>query len=297
MSRYELHFVVSPTAPFGLPSGDHVVRPAGPQSIAGPAIHLRSRKVASHGTLPLYRADEDALAIALESAVGHVSVRDNFATVVIDAGNAEVAYQRGTGLVERLCQSLSVLSGLRFSAEFQFCEDDLGNVTTRDERVSIPVGTFTVYNLIDLAERFGAAFDWAIKADDRVGKALLYVEHAFILTEIAQSRATNARNAAFSRGLAFLQLFKALSLIVGEPGTDSDYQRRCRALGLPHDFWLARVKPLYDVRNDDDVAHYHIAPPDLGAFRDHFASALEVLREALDAYARHLPAMDRDRDA
>jgi hypothetical protein len=63
----------------------------------------------------------------------------------------------------------------------------------------------------------------------------------------------------------FLQLFKALVVLVGEPGVDSDYQRRARHLDLPADFWQSRVKPLYDVRNDEDVAHYRLAEPTPGA--------------------------------
>lgn len=85
-------------------------------------------------------------------------------------------------------------------------------------------------------------------------------------------------------------MFKALTAIVGDPSSDRDYQSRCRKLGLPKTFWQEKAKPLYDIRNDDDVAHYTHTLPEPGAFLGRFSQAVAVFRESLTAYMNTLAA-------
>jgi hypothetical protein len=83
---------------------------------------------------------------------------------------------------------------------------------------------------------------------------------------------------------AFLQMFKALVTIVGEPGVDGDHQQRAKRLGLGADFWVSRVKPLYKIRNESDVAHYSLRTNDFSAAHAQFIAASVVFRDALTAY-------------
>ena len=105
-----------------------------------------------------------------------------------------------------------------------------------------------------------------------------------MLQEFSETHPLSSPHAAFSRALAFLQLFKALTAIVGDPSSDRDYQSRCRKLGLPKDFWQTKAKPLYEIRNDDDVAHYSHSFPEPGAFLTQYSQAVVVFREALSAH-------------
>ncbi|HWR53740.1 MAG TPA: hypothetical protein VN428_21705 [Bryobacteraceae bacterium] len=284
MPRYEVHYVFTPTAPFGLPDGAKLVLPAGERTISGPLVHVKAGAVASHGTLSEFRRDADALALTCGDDECMLVMHDNFGHIALQASSAQEAHERVQPIVDRLCRGLSIETGQRFSAELQFIEDASHNVSVLQPPKVLSLGTTSTFNIPQLRGQFERTVNWARDDDPSIDKALVYVEHAFLLNEFAASLGVLSEQAAFSRGLAFLQLFKALSVILGEKGQDSDYQRRFRVLGLPPTFWKDKVEPLYVIRNDEDVAHYRLHPLDPGAFTTAFGKALAVLREALAAY-------------
>jgi hypothetical protein len=75
---------------------------------------------------------------------------------------------------------------------------------------------------------------------------------------------------------------------LGEPCVDSDYQNRFLRFGLTKGYWQDRVRPLQDVRNDFDVAHYSLSPGDIERVEKSFAVAGTVCREVLQAYVKYL---------
>jgi hypothetical protein len=174
------------------------------------------------------------------------------------------------------------------SAEFYGVEDAEGDPVKVKRWGVEKLFTLTTYDLVQLRERMLAAVKIARHDEPLLRKALLYFDHALLVFGEASNMPFKSPHEAFYRGLAFLQLYKGLSLVIGEPGTDRDYQSRFRKLGLPHDFLSTRVKPLYDVRNDEDVAHYSREFPDSDAFVARFQQAVAVFRDTLVAYARSL---------
>jgi hypothetical protein len=236
-----------------------------------------------HGSLSEYRRSEEAIRAQFSDRAVRASFEDNFMAVEIDVPDAKAAYGAAQAFAELFAQGLAVQFGIRVRAEFLFLEDDRGVPQRVPKSYQIPFGA-TWYNLAETRERLGTAFRWAIAADDRSRKAMLYFDHACLLADFAWTLPLTKPHAAFSYALAFLQLFKALAAIVGEPGVDRDYQRRAADLGLPTDFWSSRVKPLYLIRNDEDVAHYSLQQPEPGAFPSRFRDAAGVFKEALSAY-------------
>ena len=204
-------------------------------------------------------------------------------TVSLEASDPKAAHHAARTFAELFAQSFSVQFGMRFTVEFLFVEDEHGVPQRVPKSVQVPFGA-TWYNLSVTRDRLRIAFDWTITADDRSRKAMLYFDHACLLADFAWTLPPTGPHATFSYALAFLQLFKALVAIVGEPGVDRDYQRRAADLGLPPDFWSSRVKPLYVIRNDEDVAHYSLQEPEPGSFVGRFREAAEVFKEALSAY-------------
>ncbi len=207
---------------------------------------------------------------------------DNFMVLETDADSAQAAYDACSLVADNLMQALSVLHGNRFSAVWTSIESADGVRQLIKKLDAIPVLQATIFNTQALQDRIAIAVRWADISDQRLKKAFLYFEHACLLREFAQSLQPYGAHAAFSNAMAFLQLFKALTAIVGEPGTDLDYQRRAKELGLGSDFWRERVKPLYLVRNDDDVAHYSLEMPD--SSRDRFGEAAATFKDAAEAY-------------
>src|ERR1700752_2693661 len=284
MPLFKAHYRISPAGPFGLPDGERIVFPSNPagRSVAAPTIHAGTGIRVAHGSLSEYRKSEEAILAQFSSGGVNVSFEDNFMTVSLEASDPKAAYEAARAFAQLFTQSFSVQFGMRFRAEFLFVEDEHGVPQRVPKSVQIPFGA-TWYNLSVTRDRLGIAFDWTTTADDRCRKAMLYFDHACLLAEFAWTLPLTEPHATFSYALAFLQLFKALMVIVGEPGVDRDYQRRAAELGLPADFWSLRVKPLYLVRNDEDVAHYSLQLPAPGAFLDRFREAADVFKEALSA--------------
>jgi hypothetical protein len=216
-----------------------------------------------------------------------VRLRDNFLKLTIDGETVQAAAEVGLPQFESFLQGLSVLYGQIFSANLLSAEDESGNPKSFQLGPrKLELFKTTVYNFADLQKKVEKAAYWATHGDAAARKALFYSEHAALLRQFSETLPVDSPHASFSRALAFLQLFKALTALVGDPSSDPDYQSRFRRLGLPSDFWLSRAKPLYNVRNDEDVAHYSHAMPKNMDFYQQYGDAMAIFREALDAYVK-----------
>lgn len=241
----------------------------------------------AHGTLSEYRKPEDALAASCSLGSSSIFLRDNFLELTTDAESAQAAVESSRPHLESFLQSLTVLYGQLFTASILSAEDDKGepkqvHVTRRSQQLF----RATVYNLGELKNKVETAAEWVSYGDDATRKSLFYAEHAALLRQFSETLPFESPHAAFSRALAFLQLFKALTALIGDPSSDKDYQSRFRRIGLPADFWTNRAKPLYNVRNDADVAHYSHEMPDASAFLDQYGAALGAFRDALAAHVQ-----------
>jgi hypothetical protein len=288
MARYRVHVLLEPPGPFGLPDGEKVVIPTGPtdpRTYISPTLDTRTGQIADYGTLSEYRRPESAFTFAGETGAARIEVRDNFLSCEVDATTPREAYDIAEREIDRICRGLTVTYGARFSAAFRFIETLEGEPLRHPRpRMGMRFGA-TFYNFAQLRSHFAAATTWSYVTDPRLAKALLYAEHAHILHEVAGDADPGAEHSAFTYALAFLQLFKAVTAILGEPGTDRDYQRRFREIGLPDSFWDERVKPLLLVRNDEDVAHYSLEQPAVGELMRKFSEAAKVLRECIAVFA------------
>ena len=294
MRGFRFLFRLNPPGFFGLPDGDRMVIPAGPEprTLKSPVLDNRSGKLVSHGTLPLYRQADEAVSANLTTSRFSVSIKDNFLDIGTAGDDPQAVTDGVLAYVDTLIQALSSMYGERFLASLLVAEDETG--APLDVRVvprKVQLFAATVYNTAELSERFVKAATWAAAADDVARKALFYFEHACLLNEFSQTLPLSGPHAAFSRASAFLQLFKALTSIIGDPSSDRDYQSRCRSLGLPKDFWQTSAKPLYDVRNEDDVAHYTHELPEPGAFMAQYSRAVAVFREAFEAHMNTIMAL------
>lgn len=287
MPRFTFRYLLEPTSPFGLPDGAKIVLPAG-TPVTSPIVDTRSGQIAGHGSLPVYRTAADALNVQLEADEVTLSLHDNYLHLSLSRDTIEEAHSAAADFIGLFCQTLSVQIGLRFHSTLLHIEDELGSPKQYIREHQLALGEVGWFNIIDLARQSATAFSWARVVDERLRKTFLYFEHACLLREFSQTLPPFSPHAAFSRGVSFLQLFKALTVILGEPHTDHDYQRRFRKFGLPRRFWAQKIDPLFRIRNDEDVAHYRLERPDPMAFNDHFGSASRVLNEVIRAYVDRL---------
>ena len=117
--------------------------------------------------------------------------------------------------------------------------------------------------------------------------AARYFQHALWLVD-QRGRVTDPydTNAAMLISSIFLNLWKAASVIVGDPSKDKDYQKRHRALGLTDDFYNEKIMPLRRLRDDSDVAHYSLRNADLEKLKETIGAAIDVVREVIVAHSR-----------
>ena len=98
---------------------------------------------------------------------------------------------------------------------------------------------------------------------------------------------------------AYLNMWKAITAMLGDPTKDSDYQKRFRTFGLPENFWKDEVAPLMKVRHNFDVAHYSLDEGAIAQVEQSFGKAGLVCKTVIGAYVRHLgtlPAEERKMD-
>lgn len=284
--KFSFAIRVLPPAPFGLPEEGMTVLPAGPRQLASPMVHTRAMQLFSHGTLSEYRKDSEQLKASLELAGVHAEIQDNFWMVSAESGSKEEARQKVVSVLDRWMHYLSTAIGRTFSYEELFIESENEQVHRRPKLTQVPMLAVTMYNLGEMRSRVEEGFAVAVRPDPRLDKAYTYIGIALQLRDEATRLALLTPSVAILWGMAFLQLWKAITVIVGDPKLDSDHQRRHRTYGLPHDFWKTDLDPLYRVRGEADVAHYRLEQGVSGA-KASFGKALTVARRVLRAYEAH----------
>lgn len=285
---YEFAFRVIPEALFGVPEEGKTVLPATPgRQAVGPAIRTSAFTTFGHGTLSEYRKDSEALRFDLADSGLTLRVDDNYWILSAEAGELGEAYRAIKPVLDRLLHSLSVAFATPFRYEPKFV-DASDNTTHRwPEPVEVVMIQTTFYNLAETRERIEQSFASCMHGDERLDRAYNYFESAILMREQALMLKTDKTASGMVWALAFLQLWKAITTILGDPSSsaDRDYQSRFRTFGLPDDFWAREVDPLYRIRNQEDVAHYRLEP---GTAVASFGNAVLVARRVVQAYAEYL---------
>lgn len=282
--RFTARYLLSPPGYFGLPEDGFLVVPAQPgRQIQAGWLDTRTGTLVTHGTLPEYRKEEDKLTVSARGDGRTISLADNFLTVQQDGDDPNTVAAEVGQFVDLLTQGLGLHLGHVVSASLVSFTDESGMPAVRSP-LQIPLMNARLYNLVELREFAAASLEWALSADERARKSLSYFESALILRDFGRNLAYGDDHRGFISRLAFLQLFKAIVVLVGEPSVDRDYQSRAQSLGLAPDFWNTRVKPFYHIRSDADVAHHSMHPGSERAVEDAFGQALSTYREVLRAY-------------
>ena len=207
-------------------------------------------------------------------------------TLAIEVQNCSEAYDKACSIVDIFLQHLSVRQGLLFRARTLRIEGPQG---THAVPVHVPFGSLRVYDLTKLANDFkDVESSWSY-SDDRLARALEYFEHALFLFEVANGlQASSGRHYALCISESFLNLWKCVTSIVGDPSKRKDaYRRRWDQLGLDErqKEAIARITRL---RNDYDVAHYSLSPDRVRLVQEEFGKAASMVRGVMRQYTEHL---------
>mgnify|MGYP000924420401 CR=1 FL=1 len=295
MGKYTILFRVGPPGVFGLPDGSRIVVDSETgQEGTGPVIDTRSGTVVSYGQLPRYRTADEALALECSLGPGILSVSDNLFRLTLDAESRREAVERGTALLDQLVRMLSVERGGLYPYETLQVESETGELEVAPDPRQLIRGEVTIYSIGGLKEQILSAAAVGVLDDETLSVALVYHEHAHWLFSLRLRLPMLSPHFGYVITSAYLHLWKTITTILGDPSKDRDYQRRFVEYGLPKDFWASRVKPLQDVRNNYDVAHYSLDPEAIRSVEKSFGQAHAVCKTVVHAYTQYLMAAAGD---
>ncbi len=283
--RFELIFQLEPPGQFGLPEEGVTVLPSGDPTTnaVSPVIHARAGVLAGHGTLSRYREDKDQLTIEAELGPHSLKMVDNFVFLSVESETSSDAYAMACDCLERFLRHLCLTQGVAFAFTPLVIEDENRKLYGVPRQIGL--GRWTVYNLGQLKESITRAQAAYAISDERLDRALEYYEHATFL--YARRQDLSGMDSPHFRSLiasVFLNVWKAVSAVIGDPSRDSDYQRRYRAIGLSDDFFQTRIEAVRALRNDYDVAHYTLDSQRLAQIEQEFGQAQVTAREVISRY-------------
>jgi len=282
---------ITPPGIFGVPDGTKLVYPSGPTELVSAALDSSTLRKVGYGTMPRYREDEDAVRVSFTLDGLRMTLNDNYLMVVCDlrvASHSE-ALSRVSNSLNRLMESASVQLKQHIAYELVSFRDDAGNaypLPRFGELIS-----FTAYDTRTLCTSISRATLLSTRTDARLDRALIYYRHALMLI------ANQGLIAKFGTpdfdvlaSAIVLNLWKAVSVIIGDPSVDRDYQRRYRTFGISYEYFSNEIEPLRRLRDSSDVAHHAVDVERQKRLQTQFGPATAVASTVLNAYQESLLA-------
>lgn len=281
--KFLMCYVISPSGPFGVPDREHVVIPGRADTYYGPAIHTSTGRPVSHGTLPRYRDENSKIQLDLVLSNNRARLEDNYLTLEVAADDAATALEVANALVTEFLGHLSLSQARAYQKELVVFEDEDGSVYPVPRYVTFV--TVTTYNLESMRHDILEAQESMGIADSRLSRAIHYFQLAHLLFERRSQIADVASPLHTDTiGAAFLCLWKAVTVILGDPARRQDrYQKRYRQLGYADDV-KARLDELKTLRDDFDVAHYSLEPQRVKEVENAYGRSEQFVASVIRSY-------------
>lgn len=294
--QFTLLMKVGPASLFGLPQdGMTVLSGKVGGRFHGPSLDSKSGHFVSYGRLSEYRQDQEMVSFSGNIGGFPLTVRDNFFRLVVDASDRASALRQGVARFELFLRLLSVEYGNAFSYEVLQIESDDGDLEVNPGPKLVELARVTMFNTDQLSRNIETAAASSHLEDPRLSKALLYREHAAFLFESRLRVGFFTPHFAFLLTSAFLNIWKAITVVLGDPSIDGDHQSRFQTFGLPKGYWDERVKPLKKIRDNVDVAHHSLENDAIQVVEGAFGTAGQVCKEVIKAYVAHLNSAPNNR--
>lgn len=239
------------------------------------------------GLCPVFRDDKDKIELNVETPRGTIRFSDNFVFIEVEATGPDEARYLSVALLDRYLQHL----GVNQARLYTFVP--LGLVGEDGGRVPLPrrleLGKFTTYDLASLRRDIEEAGSYVEFDDLTLVLAIDYYQQAQLLFSQRGLLADPfLRQHSMLISTAFLNLWKAISTIVGDPSVDSDYQSRYKNFEFDYDFFAQKIEKVRDLRNNYDVAHYSLDPTHLERVEESFGEAAVIANQVLRGYRQYL---------
>jgi hypothetical protein len=281
--KYRLVARMRPPGVFGLPEDGTTVIPARPGEVHGPTIDTLTGHIVGHGTLSEYRKEGDRVSVRADTDRAVMRFEDDYVWIELEADAPGAAANSGLAVLDRFTQHLTVNQGALFTFALLTMTGEDGSFHPIPEFMRL--GRWTHYNLGRLAEDIASATGFVGCDDDRLVSAIDYYQQALFLFGEARARASPfLRQSTMVVSAAFLNVWKAITTIVGDPSADRDHQSRYRKYGLTDEFYRDKIKRVQQLRDDYDVAHHSLDLTRLETVEQEFGEAASVALEVIRSY-------------
>lgn len=287
MPQYEIVVRVDPPYRFGLTDGRMPVFPANalPLLCWTPGGDSWAEPSGSGETVRSY---DDRFLIEVEIDGIRVSGDDNLFRVWLNAPDLDAAAVHAEALIWRIFAVQSLLSEKVVVDDISVKAIEIryqGVVFTEDPSAG---GALCIYDLRSLEERVrqSALLLRGLTNDKRLEQALRYLSIGDDMAFMRKDHQSKELVDEISP-LRFLQYWKALTTITGDPSRDRDHQSTSTRLGLGRQYFRHQIRPLKDLRDSFDVAH--ITDPDAPMIvsRSDVVKCREVAARVVVAYAEN----------
>ncbi len=282
MANFEVLFELKPPGAFGLPEQGWTVLPTPIKNAYGPTLDTKTGQIVSHGTLSVFRREQERIKEQLRAGQYEVKLCDNFMLMKIEAPTPADALASASDLARKIFLRWAVFAG---GVRFEERVLQMTDIDGRSYHVPQQVARFDLrgYNLESMRTSFRQSVAAVQSGDQRLERALVYFDRFLLLEEFSRKLNYLGRAYGYLVGEMLLNLYKSITTILGDPKRDRDYQKRFRKIGLPENFWIERVKPIKVARDDLDVAHYRLTEsPEV--LRKRVAKAGKACQETITAY-------------
>ncbi len=285
--KFQITFEISPPSIFGVPEEGRTVLPARPGEYFSDTIHTATLTRVGYGSLPEYRREDEAVSFFLRLRNVHGNFKDNFIFLTVEANSYNEAYNTAIQILVLFLQHLSLSQTRLFTYKPLIIESEDGRVYPVPKKFSL--AAVTQYNLEQLKQDIQEAESFCSIQNSLLERALEYFDHALFLYDM-RSQVTDVLSRHYQKLIAavFLNLWKAVSTIVGGPNTDRDYQRRYRKLDFDYVFFTEKIEHLRNMRNSYDITHYSLDDKLLSEVDANYGAAQNIAVEVLRRYREYL---------
>ncbi|CAN5832638.1 hypothetical protein BH24CHL4_BH24CHL4_04100 [soil metagenome] len=280
---------IHPQYLFGLSDNRKTIGPAG-KPLSGP-VDPNGTPFLDPSISSVIRQESERVAAQLRIGEMGVAVEDNRMCFTIEAESPDAAAQKLEPQLNRFTGLLSLRLGAGRRITWEIVDATFDGMKVHMPSLVLRIDAY-FYGLREmenvLVETSGNLT--ALADDERLDQALRYFKVGEELAALIQESDRSQSEAIILAPGCFLQFWKAIVTITGDPSRDRDHQSRYSLIGLPDNYFRDVIKPLNDIRNNFDVSHVTSPDAPLIATKNDAQEARRVAVEAIDAYIRYLMA-------
>lgn len=254
MNNYRITFEIQPSGWFGLPDGNNIVMPSAEFKIHISPETNRVRMI----TLSKFRSESEI--IKLEGNYNDIKIEiiDNHIIFFLSEVNPEKAYFKSVDIL------ITLLKVLQINSKRGFLRYQRLEIVENNKQIYFPQETgklnnfnLIVYNIEKLKSALFESFKQINYLDEKIKRFLEYYDRGtFLMSLLGNDELNSIRYQNYLNSEIFINFYKAISVILGDPSIDKDYQSRYKSFGFDLNFFTNELEPLRTIRNNFDVAHY-----------------------------------------